>query len=148
MQITNFKKWIIPVLLVLILEIGFTFILTGNFTLVYDRKSMLLTAIILTWLILLFTPPRKNLLTIGLPLLFTISSISIKTLSQESLNVSDILCFTGFCAGVYSLLLTAGLFIIDSKIRKIYYFFRINSFPFSILCPLVLLRHQRFLDPS
>ena len=38
MQITNFKKWIIPVLLVLILEIGFTFILTGNFTLVYDRK--------------------------------------------------------------------------------------------------------------
>lgn len=147
MQITNFKKWIIPVLLVLILEIGFTFILTGNFTLVYDRKSMLLTAIILTWLILLFTPP-KNLLTIGLPLLFTISSISIKTLSQESLNVSDILCFTGFCAGVYSLLLTAGLFIIDSKIRKIYYFFRINSFPFSILCPLVLLRHQRFLDPS
>lgn len=81
MQITNFKKWIIPVLLVLILEIGFTFILTGNFTLVYDRKSMLLTAIILTWLILLFTP-QKNLLTIGLPLLFTISSISIKTLSQ------------------------------------------------------------------
>lgn len=61
MQITNFKKRIIPVLLVLILEIGFTFILTGNFTLVYDRKSMLLTAIILTWLILLFTPPRKPL---------------------------------------------------------------------------------------
>lgn len=60
MQITNFKKWIIPVLLVLILEIGFTFILTGNFTLVYDRKSMLLTAIILTWLILLFTPPSKK----------------------------------------------------------------------------------------
>ena len=60
MQITNFKKWIIPVLLVLILEIGFTFILTGNFTLVYDRKSMLLTAIILTWLILLFTPPQKK----------------------------------------------------------------------------------------
>lgn len=60
MQITNFKKWIIPVLLVLILEIGFTFILTGNFTLVYDRKSMLLTAIILTWLILLFTPPTKK----------------------------------------------------------------------------------------
>lgn len=60
MQITNFKKWIIPVLLVLILEIGFTFILTGNFTLVYDRKSMLLTAIILTWLILLFTPTRKK----------------------------------------------------------------------------------------
>ena len=60
MQITNFKKWIIPVLLVLILEIGFTFILTGNFTLVYDRKSMLLTAIILTWLILLFTPPPKK----------------------------------------------------------------------------------------
>lgn len=60
MQITNFKKWIIPVLLVLILEIGFTFILTGNFTLVYDRKSMLLTAIILTWLILLFTPPKKK----------------------------------------------------------------------------------------
>lgn len=60
MQITNFKKWIIPVLLVLILEIGFTFILTGNFTLVYDRKSMLLTAIILTWLILLFTPPLKK----------------------------------------------------------------------------------------
>ena len=59
MQITNFKKWIIPVLLVLILEIGFTFILTGNFTLVYDRKSMLLTAIILTWLILLFTPQKK-----------------------------------------------------------------------------------------
>lgn len=61
MQITNFKKWIIPVLLVLILEIGFTFILTGNFTLVYDRKSMLLIAIILTWLILLFTPPEKPL---------------------------------------------------------------------------------------
>ena len=61
MQITNFKKWIIPVLLVLILEIGFTFILTGNFTLVYDRKSMLLTAIILTWLILLFIPPEKPL---------------------------------------------------------------------------------------
>lgn len=61
MQITNFKKWIIPVLLVLILEIGFTFILTGNFTLVYDRKSMLLTAIILTWLILLFTPQKKSL---------------------------------------------------------------------------------------
>lgn len=61
MQITNFKKWIIPVLLVLILEIGFTFILTGNFTLVYDRKSMLLTAIILTWLILLFAPPEKPL---------------------------------------------------------------------------------------
>ena len=61
MQITNFKKWIIPVLLVLILEIGFTFILTGNFTLVYDRKSMLLTAIILTWLILLFTPPETPL---------------------------------------------------------------------------------------
>lgn len=61
MQITNFKKWIIPVLLVLILEIGFTFILTGDFTLVYDRKSMLLTAIILTWLILLFTPHRKPL---------------------------------------------------------------------------------------
>lgn len=60
MQITNFKKWIIPVLLVLILEIGFTFILTGNFTLVYDRKSMLLTAIILTWLILLFTPPSQT----------------------------------------------------------------------------------------
>lgn len=60
MQITNFKKWIIPVLLVLILEMGFTFILTGNFTLVYDRKSMLLTAIILTWLILLFTPPQKK----------------------------------------------------------------------------------------
>lgn len=60
MQITNFKKWIIPVLLVLILEIGFTFILTGNFTLVYDRKSMLLTAIILTWLILLFTPPTRK----------------------------------------------------------------------------------------
>lgn len=60
MQITNFKKWIIPVLLVLILEIGFTFILTGNFTLAYDRKSMLLTAIILTWLILLFTPPQKK----------------------------------------------------------------------------------------
>ena len=60
MQITNVKKWIIPVLLVLILEIGFTFILTGNFTLVYDRKSMLLTAIILTWLILLFTPPQKK----------------------------------------------------------------------------------------
>lgn len=130
MQITNFKKWIIPVLLVLILEIGFTFILTGNFTLVYDRKSMLLTAIILTWLILLFTPPSKNLLTIGLPLLFTISSISIKTLSQESLNVSDILCFTGFCAGVYSLLLTAGLFIIDSKIRKIYYFSALILFLF------------------
>lgn len=61
MQITNFKKWIIPVLLVLILEIGFTFILTGNFTLAYDRKSMLLTAIILTWLILLFTPQKKPL---------------------------------------------------------------------------------------
>ena len=60
MQITNFKKWIILVLLVLILEIGFTFILTGNFTLVYDRKSMLLTAIILTWLILLFTPPLEK----------------------------------------------------------------------------------------
>ena len=60
MQIKKKKKWIIPVLLVLILEIGFTFILTGNFTLVYDRKSMLLTAIILTWLILLFTPPEKN----------------------------------------------------------------------------------------
>lgn len=60
MQITNVKKWIIPVLLVLILEIGFTFILTGNFTLVYDRKSMFLTAIILTWLILLFTPPKKS----------------------------------------------------------------------------------------
>ena len=60
MQITNFKKWIIPVLLVLILEIGFTFILTGNFTLVYDRKSMLLTAIILTRLILLFTPPTRK----------------------------------------------------------------------------------------
>lgn len=60
MQITNFKKWIIPVLLVLILEIGFTFILTGNFTLVYDRTSMLLTAVILTWLILLFIPPPKK----------------------------------------------------------------------------------------
>lgn len=60
MQVTNVKKWIIPVLLVLILEIGFTFILTGNFTLVYDRKSMFLTAIILTWLILLFTPPPKK----------------------------------------------------------------------------------------
>lgn len=85
MQITNFKKWIIPVLLVLILEIGFTFILTGNFTLIYDRKSMLLTAIILTWLILLF-PPSRNLLTIGLPLLFTISSISIKTLIKHSVK--------------------------------------------------------------
>ena len=59
MQITVLKKWAIPVLLILMLEIGFTYILTGNCTLAWERKSMLLTAIILTWLILLFTPPEN-----------------------------------------------------------------------------------------
>lgn len=75
-------------------------------------------------------PPRKNLLTIGAPLLFTISSISIKTLSLESLNTSDILRFTGFCAGAYSLLLVAGLFITNLKIRKIYYVSTLTLFLF------------------
>lgn len=69
-------------------------------------------------------------MTIGIPLLFTISSISIKALSLESLNTSDILRFTGFCAGAYSLLLVAGLFITNLKIRKIYYVSTLTLFLF------------------
>lgn len=121
MQIKELKKWIVPALIILALEIGFSSFLTGVFTLAYERKSLLLTAIILTVLILMFTPPQKNLLTIGAPLLFTISSISIKILGQESLNASEILRFIGFCTGAYSLLMAAGLFITHSKLRKIYY---------------------------
>lgn len=121
MQIKELKRWLVPTLIILVMEIGFSTFLTGSFTLAYERKSLLLTAIILTVLILMFTPPRKNLLTIGIPLLFTISSISIKILGQESLNASEILRFIGFCTGAYSLLMVAGLFITHSKLRKIYY---------------------------
>ena len=60
MQIKEFKKWIVPALIILALEIGFSSFLTGVFTLAYERKSLLLTAIILTVLILMFTPPRKT----------------------------------------------------------------------------------------
>lgn len=60
MQIKELKRWLVPTLIILVMEIGFSTFLTGSFTLAYERKSLLLTAIILTVLILMFTPPGKT----------------------------------------------------------------------------------------
>ena len=121
MKSINLKKYSFLVLILFLLEIGFSCLLAGGFTLICEQLTLLLNAILITCLMALFTPPRKNILTIGLPLLFAISSLSIKLLAQESLTMRDIIKYMGFCTGVYVLLMAIGLFITRRKIRNIYY---------------------------
>lgn len=120
MKSINLKKYSFLVLILFLLEIGFSCLLAGGFTLIREQLILLLSAILITCLMALFTPP-KNILTISLPLLFAILSLSIKLLAQESLTMRDIIKYMGFCTGVYVLLMAIGLFITRRKIRNIYY---------------------------
>lgn len=99
MKSINLKKYSFLVLILFLLEIGFSCLLAGGFTLICEQLTLLLNAILITCLMALFTPPRKNILTIGLPLLFAISSLSIKLLAQESLTMRDIIKYMGFLYG-------------------------------------------------
>ena len=80
-------------------------------------------------------PPRRNLLTIGFPLLFAFSTIYIKSAGGEDLYPMEMLQYIGYITAVYGTLLSLGLFIPKSNLRKLYFLllFLILLLPFGSL---------------
>lgn len=60
MKSTNLKKCSFLVLILFLLEIGFSCLLAGGFTLIREQFTLLLNAILITCLMALFTPPQKK----------------------------------------------------------------------------------------
>ncbi len=73
------------------------------------------------FIVFIVYPPERNLLTIGLPLLFAFSTIYIKLAGGEDLYPKEMLQYIGYIAAVYSILLSLGLFIPNLHLRKIYF---------------------------
>ncbi len=107
--------------LILLSELLAVFLLTGSWAFSHERKALICTTGLLFLLFSLFTPPRKNLLTIGIPLLFAFSTIYIKLASGEDLSPKEMLQYIGYVAAIYSLLLSVGLFIPKLYLRRLYF---------------------------
>lgn len=60
MKSTNLKKCSFLVLILFLLEIGFSCLLAGGVTLIREQLTLLLSAILITCLMALFTPPQKK----------------------------------------------------------------------------------------
>lgn len=58
MKSINLKKY--SFLVLILLEIGFSCLLAGGFTLIREQLILLLSAILITCLMALFTPPEKT----------------------------------------------------------------------------------------
>lgn len=61
MKSTNLKKCSFLVLILFLLEIGFSCLLAGGFTLIREQFTLLLSAILITCLMALFTPQKKHI---------------------------------------------------------------------------------------
>ena len=60
MKSINLKKYSFLILILFLLEIGFSCLLAGGFTLICEQLTLLLNAILITCLMALFTPPEKT----------------------------------------------------------------------------------------
>lgn len=60
MKSINLKKYSFLILILFLLEIGFSCLLAGGFTLIREQLTLLLSAILITCLMALFTPPQKK----------------------------------------------------------------------------------------
>ena len=61
MKSINLKKYSFLVLILFLLEIGFSCLLAGGFTLIREQLILLLSAILITCLMALFTPQKKHI---------------------------------------------------------------------------------------
>lgn len=61
MKSINLKKYSFLVLILFLLEIGFSCLLAGGFTLIREQLILLLSAILITCLMVLFTPQKKHI---------------------------------------------------------------------------------------
>ena len=120
-MVSKISKPLLWCALILVSELVAVFLLTGHWALSHERKTLICTAVHLFLLLSLFTPPRNNLLTIGIPLLFAFSTISIKLAGGEDLYPKEMLQYIGYIAAVYGILLSIGLFISQKHLRKIYF---------------------------
>lgn len=60
MKSINLKKYSFLILILFLLEIGFSCLLAGGFTLIREQLTLLLSAILITCLMTLSTPPEKT----------------------------------------------------------------------------------------
>lgn len=60
MKSINLKKYSFLILILFLLEIGFSCLLAGGFTLIREQLTLLLSAILITCLMALFTPPPQK----------------------------------------------------------------------------------------
>ncbi len=121
MSLSKFSKPLFYCALLLVSELLAVFLLTGQWAIFAERKTLIGTAAFLFLLLSLFTPPRKNLLTLGIPLLFSFSTVCIKLASGEALFPTDILQYVGYITAMYGILLSLGLFIPKLALRKLYF---------------------------
>ena len=61
MKSINLKKYSFLILILFLLEIGFSCLLAGGFTLIREQLILLLSAISITCLMALFTPQKKHI---------------------------------------------------------------------------------------
>lgn len=61
MKSINLKKYSFLILILFLLEIGFSCLLAGGFTLIREQLILLLSAILITCLMALFTPQKKHI---------------------------------------------------------------------------------------
>lgn len=135
--------FILSALIFLCLEFIFSWLLTGTISFRYERKSLLLSAV-LSALILNFYPLRKYKISLWIPLLIAVSSLAIRPLSGESVSPAECYQYIGLFTGTYGLLFLIYLFLPQNPVRKVYLFLSL----FLFLMPAGLLWFYYFVSGS
>ena len=121
-HLLRLKRVFIPFVFIFLLEEYLSFLITGSLLISVERESLLLVPMILSITFnIMFTPPRKILVLLTIPLLCSISPLLIKIWSHEIISQSDMMHTIGFFVGLYCLFLLIGTLIPTLKIRQIYY---------------------------
>lgn len=139
----QFYHFILSALIFLCLEFIFSWLLTGTISFRYERKSLLLSAV-LSALILNFYPLRKYKISLWIPLLIAVSSLAIRPLSGESVSPAECYQYIGLFTGTYGLLFLIYLFLPQNPVRKVYLFLSL----FLFLMPAGLLWFYYFVSGS
>ena len=113
-----FKFITLNTLIFICFEFLFTTFLTNQLSLPVERKSIILSALTAALIAGLY-PPRK-IIFLWIPPLLAITSITVKSISGESLSPADCYQYIGLFMGIYGIITFIYQWISKPTIRKIY----------------------------
>lgn len=113
-----FKFITLNTLIFICFEFLFTTFLTNQLSLPVERKSIILSALTAALIAGLY-PPRK-IIFLWIPPLLAITSITVKSISGESLSPADCYQYIGLFMGIYGIITFIYQWISKPSIRKIY----------------------------